>query len=153
MLIIAGKLDNYHGFLTALFFVLSWLTYTSAQYIFKEKKYYTYLIAGHIFLIFVISGIALTSSGALKIVLWILTGFGGGTVFCIKEILKKKREYDNHALESSENYGHVLGIFCSIILFVLLDNLNAPIYFAVFCAASTALLAFVSYKNQITEGN
>ena len=153
MLIIAGKLDNYHGFLTALFFVLSWLTYTSAQYIFKEKKYYTYLIAGHIFLIFVISSIALITSESLKIVLWILTGFGGGTVFCIKEILKEKREYDNHALESSENYGHVLGIFCSIILYVLLDNLNAPIYFAVICAASTAILAIVSYKNQITEGN
>lgn len=153
MLIVAGKMDNYHGFLTALFFVLSWLTYTSAQYIFNEKKYYTYLIGGHIFLIFVISGIALTTSGALKIVLWILTGFGGGTVFCIKEILKKKHGYDNYVLESSENYGHILGIFCSIILYVLLDNLNAPIYFAIICAASTALLAIVSYINQITEGN
>ena len=152
VLIIAGSLDNYHGFLTALFFMLSWITYTSAQYIFKGKKYYTYLITGHIFLVLVISGIAVTTFEPLKIVLWILTGFGGGTVFCIKEILKIWQGYDNHTFESSENYGHVLGVFCSILLYVLFDTLNASIYFAAICAASTALLAIVLYKKQITEG-
>lgn len=152
LLIIAGKLDNYHGFFTALLFVLSWITYTSAQYIFNGKKYYTYLINGHVFLVLVISGIALTTFVPLKIVLWVLTGFGGGTVFCIKEILKSKRGYDYHALESSENYGHVLGVFCSIILYVLFFTLNASIYFAAFCAAGTALLAIISYKNKIMEG-
>ena len=152
VLIIAGKFDNYHGFLTALLFVLSWITYTSAQYIFTEKKYYTYLITGHIFLALLISAIALTTIEPLKIVLWILTGFGGGTVFCIKEIQKSKRGYDNHTLESSENYGHFLGVFCSIILYVLFGTLNAAIYFASICAAITALLASVSYKNKIMEG-
>jgi hypothetical protein len=132
--------------------MLSWITYTSAQYIFKEKKYYTYLIAGHIFLVFAICGIALTTYEPLKIVLWILTGFGGGTVFCIKEILKGKPEYNNLALESSENIGHVLGVFCSILLYVLFNTLNAPIYFAAICAASTALLAIVLNRSQITEG-
>ena len=145
LLIIAGKLDNYNGFFTALFFVLSWITYTSAQYIFQGKKYYTYLISGHIFLVFVISGIALTTSDPMKIILWILTGFGGGTVFCIKEILKNNRGYDSHIFESSENYGHVLGVFCSIIMYIVFDTINASVYFAAICAASTAILASISY--------
>jgi len=152
VLMIVGSLDNYNGFLTALFFVLSWITYTSAQYIFRGKKYYTYLIAGHLFLVLVISGIALTTSDPIKIVLWILTGFGGGTVFCIKEILKGKRMHDNHTLESSENYGHVLGVSCSIILFILFNSINASIYFAAICAATTAILARILYKNSNLEG-
>jgi hypothetical protein len=151
VLIIASNLDNFHGFLTALIFVLGWITYTSTQYILRKKKNYTYLICGHLLLFALISGIAIVSSETIKVILWILTGFGGGTVFCIKEILKSKQSYDNHTLESSENYGHILGVLCSIILFSIFGTLNAPIYFAAICAASTALLAAFLNKNQVKE--
>ena len=43
ILIIASTFDKYNGFFAALIFALGWVTYTSAQFLFRGKKYYTYL--------------------------------------------------------------------------------------------------------------
>lgn len=153
VLIIANTFDKYNGFLTALIFVLGWVTYTSAQYIFRGKRYFTYLVCGHIFLVLVLFTMAICSSEIVKVVLWILTGFGGGTVFCIKEVLKQCGKYDKYALETSENYGHLLGVICSIATYSVFRSMDAPIVFASICAAITVLLVSIFRLNSHGEVN
>lgn len=50
---------------------------------------------------------------------WILTGLGGGSVFCIKDLTASCRETD---LTLSENVGHVLGTACAIPVSVAAQN-------------------------------
>jgi hypothetical protein len=151
ILIITNRLDNYNGFLTALVFVLGWITYTSAQYIFRGKHYFAYLVCGHIFLVFLLFTMVLCNSNITKIILWIFTGFGGGTVFCIKEVLKQQGQYDNHELETSENYGHILGVFASICMYIMFRNEVASIAFAGICGALTVFLVFIFRLNSKKE--
>lgn len=153
LLITANTIDKYNGFLTALIFVLGWVTYTSAQYIFRGKRYFTYLISGHIFLVLILFVMAISSSEIVKLTLWILTGFGGGTVFCIKEVLRQRSKYDNQALETSENYGHILGVVCSIATYSVFRSMDAPIAFAGVFAAITVLLVLIFQHNFHKEGN
>jgi hypothetical protein len=151
VLVIAHNFDNHNGFITAFIFALGWVTYTSAQYIFKGNNYSIYLICGHIFLVILLIAMSLCNSDLTRIFLWVLTGFGGGTVFCIKEILTQHNKYDNHLLETSENYGHVFGVIASIILYAIFRNVNVPIFFASICAMLTVLLAFLLRLN--TKGD
>lgn len=143
VLLIVSAFDKYHGGLTAFIFVLGWITYTIVPYILRGKKHALYLICGHAFLFIVILSMALTQSNLLFVILWILTGFGGGTVFCIKELLKRTICYEDLILETAENYGHVLGVLCSIISYAIFDLLAAPIIFAAICAITTVILTFV----------
>ena len=153
VLMITSRLDNYNGFLTALIFVLGWITYSSTQYILRGKQYLTYLVCGHVFLALILTVMALCESDLIKVFLWILTGFGGGTVFCIKEILKQHGKYDNYALETSENFGHVIGVIACICVYTVFKNTDATILFASACAALTVILVFYFRLNGMKETN
>jgi hypothetical protein len=86
----------------------------------------------------------------LKLILWILTGFGGGTVFCIEGIFKKYDIRDKLSIDISENYGHILGLVAGIVIFNVFKVYEAPIIFSALRALSVALLtinfAFKSTK-------
>ena len=47
------------------------------------------------------------------LILWLLTGLGGGSVFCIKHLAKHYSDLD---MELSENIGHVLGPIVAVLL-------------------------------------
>jgi hypothetical protein len=57
------------------------------------------------------------------IIIWILTGLGGGTIFALKKILQVDNKPD---LEFSENIGHVLGVFLSFIMFFIYNSFVVP---------------------------
>jgi hypothetical protein len=151
VLYIASSCDRIFGFLTAGIFVFGWVTYTSVQYILKNKKYFIYLIGGHIFLVIILATMVIIKSDIMKVALWVLTGFGGGTVFCIKEILKKYPGYNNYDLETSENYGHIVGVVFSIVTFMIFKNINAPIISSAIFAGATVLLASNLWVNDNKE--
>lgn len=148
LLIIAKKLDAYQGYLVAVYFVLGWLTYVSAEYIFSGKYYFKYLIFGHIYLLIVLALMTFIESPLIRVLLWVLTGFGGGTVFCIKKIFIKFEKYDKYSLETAENYGHILGVVASIIIYCLFRNMSAPIFFACICAGLTVVLVIIFRLNE-----
>lgn len=143
VLFIIRTFDMYYGWLTSFIFVLGWITYTAVPYVLRKRKYTIYLISGHIFLFFIILSMALTQSSWLFSILWILTGFGGGTVFCIKEILKKNNCYEETMLETAENYGHVLGVLFAMLIYSIFSLLAAPIIFAAICAILTVILTLI----------
>ena len=143
VLFIISTFDKYHGWLTSIIFVLGWITYTIVPYVLRKRKYAIYLISGHTFLFFIILSMAFTQSSWLFVILWVLTGFGGGTVFCIKELLKRNNCYEEVVLETAESYGHVLGVLCSMIIYSIFNLLAAPIIFAAICAIATVILTFI----------
>lgn len=44
------------------------------------------------------------------VALWVLTGFGGDNVFCIKKALSDKVKYDKNAWFLFEQIGHIVGV-------------------------------------------
>lgn len=110
----------------SLCFVLSWLTYSYIPNLVKGDKYIKYLIFGHAYLLVILFGMFF-SNGILKIVFWIFTGFGAGTVFCITELAKKERNFVSSDMTLVENYGHILGIIIGLFLYKVTININSPI--------------------------
>jgi len=153
ILIVANKFDNNNGFFTALVFTLGWITYISAQYIFRGKYYSAYLACGHIFLALILVVMAISGSDLIKIILWVFSGFGAGTVFCIKEVLKKHGGNSANTLETSENYGHILGLLACIGAYAIFDTITAPIIVASVCAILTVFLVFILSYNKTKEFN
>jgi hypothetical protein len=121
-------------------FLPGWFSYTLSEKIYRRNAGRTckknrkepgpgqdavlwqrFFIFGHSLLVVLLLGLYLVSSLKIKILLWILTGLGGTTVFCIKK-LKEEWQGDITVTGSgesqavSENLGHVLGTLCCILV-------------------------------------
>lgn len=114
MIGLACGLVQYNEF-SVIYFVASWLTYLMTEPILKRfghRKCLWYLTVGHVMLaaLLIFTSYAAVKGSILFFLLWILSGFGGGTVFCIKPVEQERG--GNISAESwtlSENLGHVLG--------------------------------------------
>ena len=106
--------------LSGVAFAATWVVYLLPQTIaerLKMKQYTLLFFVCHSFLAVCMGMISYTSTrGATlaALILWLLTGLGGGSVFCIKHLAKHYSDLD---MELSENIGHVLGpvvavLFC-----------------------------------------
>ncbi|MCM1561676.1 MAG: hypothetical protein NC123_19405 [Butyrivibrio sp.] len=110
-------------FLTMLFFACTWLTYLSAEPLakllqhtfpksfgtFSGASFYTKMIlAGHAVLLLILLLLPNVPYG-LFLFLWILTGFGGGTVFAITGLYRHSSSYMKEQLVLTENLGHFMG--------------------------------------------
>ena len=143
-------IGHYNAFYASIAFVLGWITYTLVSYILKKEKYLLYFISGHIFLMFVLFAMSQIEYVSIKAFLWIMTGFGGGTVFCIEKILNSNNDLKKKPLEFSENIGHVLGLGLGIAIFNITKNFNSVILTSSVLAFITVVLMLVYHNsNQI----
>ena len=109
------------GMKQAIFYFLgTWITYTLVSPILersKNKNYLNWFFVGHSFL-----AVCLILMSILKmdingfILLWLMAGFGGGTVFCITKIGKKFLPNNSEDMIIAENYGHWWGSICAVIV-------------------------------------
>lgn len=128
-------------YLVGIGFVIGWISYASVESFVHSRRFATVFIVGH-----AVVAVSLACLGifyfSLPIVLfaWFLSGFGGGTVFCLARLNKAAGSY-RIDLEPWEDLGHVIGVVVSILLAIVLFN---P-FRGVFLAASViALLAGLS---------
>lgn len=131
---------------TILSFVISWLTYLVVEPILKrygKGNYKKYLSIGHMWLAISLLLIPFSyrHGNVWFYILWWLSGFGGGTVFCIRYVEEEKMgtEIASDSWQWSENLGHVLGC-----LFLLLWVCIEPIEWIPFLGAEFALLTIFS---------
>jgi len=123
-----GYSDLDAGLLDALSIVISWMIYLSPQEILtkliKKINYFNVFLAGHCLLALIMTAMFWTCYMKMYIpfvILWCLTGFGGGTVFCIQHI---SSEYEKVDMKFSEDLGHVLGTIVSICIGIcFIDNI------------------------------
>lgn len=104
--------------IAAFMFAFSWVVYLMPQWISekstKKINYFQIFLAGHSILALIMLAMSWLSYMKMYtplVILWCLTGFGGGTVFCIQHL---STEYEKTDLKFSEDIGHALGTIFSI---------------------------------------
>jgi len=125
-----------------LWFAAGWVTYFSAERLFAHHDDARVLVYGHLFLTGVLSILALNVVPGLTGWLWILTGLGGGTVYCIHRLGESKDEH-----ERSEEAGHMVGPFLGLTLIAETAKSHVPVAAAALLALLVA--ALVRYRWQV----
>lgn len=131
----------------AISFALTWVVYllpqTLAEYC-GNTAWRRMFFIGHGFLALVMAGLGAAFSLGNTIavmVFWMLTGLGGGTVFCIKHLT---RRYETMDMTFSENLGHTLGPLTAILAINVLTGQETVILPAISCAFVCLTLIFAT---------
>lgn len=96
--------------LTGVWFAFGWVSYLSAETLWRRLPPFPVFIGGHLFLTIVLVLLTLMSAAPwVSVALWILSGFGGGTVYCLA-LLHKRERLPHTNLERAEDAGHLLGV-------------------------------------------
>lgn len=135
-----------HSLYSILFFVFSWLTYLMTEPLLKRfghGKWFRYLVTGHMVLAIslFLAAVAAMHANFWLFFIWVLSGFGGGTVFCIK-LVEEAKVGKSGAVNwtLSENLGHILGCLIACIWTAL--GMETALLLVV--GASFALLTILS---------
>lgn len=150
--IIPVLLINYHGVdprISGLFFCIGWLSYISSRRLFGERSLERTFTIGHILASITLAAIFFFSNRSLLILLalWFLTGFGGGTVYCLRQ-LRERSITDKSDLDSWENIGHVLGILICLIILGISETPEIVFAVSSLIAAITCMLFLWNNRKQ-----
>lgn len=148
MLIIAF-VGTGNPFVAGLWFVGNWVPYIAIEPLAKATKssnWIVFFLGGHILVSAVLLGMYLVLSHSLTsaLVLWVLTGFGGGNVFCIKQLFESKRSYHSQIWVLSENVGHLLGVLVLAGIALAGISLDVTLLIAASLALSTVAVTYYS---------
>lgn len=126
--------------LSIFIFVLGWITYTSTQKLLNNKVDIQYAIVAHFILALVLVLLAIFYNNPIGAsLLWILTGFFGGTVYILKNYLSVKCNISSHHINYIEDLGHIIGAVSSLIILYFTNSLIYPILIAAFFAVITSI--------------
>jgi hypothetical protein len=127
----------------ALAFALGWITYLSAERLWQRFPEPTVFIAGHTFLTAALLGLGLAGENSwVAVLLWVLTGFGGGSVYCLVSI-SAKSGLSNERVENAEDVGHVGGVALAIALVTIGGVGVSGLAFTGAALAATAAVAML----------
>jgi len=97
-------------------FALGWITYLSAERLWNRFPDQCVFVAGHTFLAACLLCLGVVGENSwIAILLWVLTGFGGGSVYCLVSISAKSGLLAER-VERAEDVGHVGGVALAIAL-------------------------------------
>ncbi len=123
-----------------LWFALGWVSYLSAEWLWRRFNPTTTFLVGHVSLTILLLVMATVLPGTWATIgLWLASGLGGGTVYCIS-ILHRRACLAHRRLELAEDIGHLLGVLISLAVVVFL-GWSAPSLAAL--GAAWAFAAFV----------
>ena len=127
--------------ITGIFFCVGWLSYILSKKFLGEKRLSTNFALGHLFVSIILLFMYFYSTISLIVflILWFLTGFGGGTVYCLRK-LRAKSSKDQSDMDSWENLGHVFGLLICLIILRLSVMPTFLFITASFLAISTFIL-------------
>ena len=124
--------------LAAGLFFAGWLTYVFAPFLYKNgKNNVRMFLFGHTLLTALLLALYLAPSPPAKAVLWLLTGLGGTTEFCIGRLERQEGAFSKLNHDCAENFGHILGVAVCLAVYALTGDL----YLTVLPAAAFALCA------------
>lgn len=128
----------------ALLFCGTWVTYMSVEPIVSKltSKVTPVFYAGHIGISVLLFVMHLVTSKLFFIILWLITGFGGGVVYTISAKAKLDGRYHKESMTISENIGHTLGLLTAVCTAALTGD-SSPQIMLLFGSAS-ALLAVIT---------
>lgn len=137
LLVVQWKLDIQWA---GLAFCIGWISYAASPFVFRRMERVPAFSVGHVVTCILLSLIYLFPA-YLPIALpaWFLTGFGGGTVFCLRDLQETGQEARTD-LDIWENLGHVAGLLVALGI-VAASNKAVNVFLG--AAAIAALTAIV----------
>jgi len=134
-------------------FAMGWYSYISGKWLLKKILKLSALqaaIAGHVWVVICLTFMVLLNGYPFLIGLtWVLGGFGGGSVYAIKDLAK--RNSNKADLELWEHWGHMTGVSASFLSVQFLPSYPmAPFVLAIMAALSTLILLHYSANTEST---
>lgn len=143
--------SSFDGISAALWFLLGWGTYINGKWLLNDilkLSNFKAIIYGHLLVgICLILMIDFYSHPYIYGSLWVIGGFGGGSVYALKKFLKDFSADSEIDVELWENWGHVAGIALTVLsLFFFPKSTLLPYYIAV-TAVFFTLVSFLIVGN------
>lgn len=129
-------------------FACGWISYLSAETLWRRFPPVRVFLVGHLCLAVVLAMLAAFSAvPAAATALWIASGLGGGTVYCLTA-LHKKSGRPHAVLERAEDGGHLLGVAVALAgVIVLRWNVAwLPAVGALWAVSAACVVAISSLK-------
>ena len=140
----------------ALLFCGTWVTYMSVEPIISRltNRILPVFYAGHLGISILLFTMHFVTSVSLFILLWLVTGFGGGVVYTISARAKAAGSYQKDSMTIAENIGHTLGLLTAVGVAAVFGS-NSPQIMLVFGSVSALLavatMALISRKENHHE--
>ena len=136
-------------FAAGLFFA-GWITYVIAPILYRNSDNYKKIfLFGHLLLVVLLVSMFFIQSLPAMAFLWIMTGFGGTTEFCIGRLAKKYDLFNEVNHNCAENYGHILGVLVCLFAFVLTNSLYLPLLLSAMFA-SCAMVTMILFLKKVS---
>jgi hypothetical protein len=133
---------------TSVCFALGWITYTWIPLLLKKDTYVKYYIISHVYLLAILLFMGIYHQSFILIILWILTGFGGGTGYCIEKIDLLDSNANSSDMIFIGNMGHILGVITGMLVFYVHNAMQSTLYLgAAFTLFATVMMAHYSFKS------
>lgn len=134
-------------------FALNWIPYTITEPLIQKlkwRKWKELSIIAHLFNAVVLTAMyfIVTKNIYYIVALWVLTGFGGGNVFCIKKALSDKVKYDKNVWSFSEQIGHIVGVSSALIIAMICNELRVSMIVAALYASLTIPIIMYALKRR-----
>ena len=106
----------YSVFASTFFFAGTWITYMMVEPLTKKMKIKNLplFFIGHIFVCFLLQSMSLIHNLDVFILLWLVTGLGGGVVYTITVQAKEMGFYEKTSMDIAENVGHTIGLVAAV---------------------------------------
>ena len=128
-------------------FAGGWVTYALAQRILHGVREIPGFVVGHLFVASILLVLFFKHENSLALLGgWLLTGFGGGTIFLLRR-LQPKIDILPVDLDLWENIGHVIGVLISIGIVVVTTNPIIPFVVATALAIASAIQLLLKTHN------
>ena len=132
----------------AALFCGTWITYMSVEPVASRctNRILLVFFSGHLGISLLLFVMHLVTDLRLFVLLWLVTGFGGGAVYTIAARAKAAGQYDKEAMTVSENLGHTLGLLTAAAAAAVFGNVSPQIMLvsgsvsALLAAAAMALI-------------
>lgn len=130
--------------LAFLLFCGTWVTYMSVEPIVSKLglKTLTVFYAGHIGISLLLLAMNFFIGKPLFILLWLITGFGGGVVYTVSAKARAVGCYEKDSMTIFENIGHTLGLLSAAVVATVFGSLSVNIMLVM--GAVSAVLTVIS---------
>lgn len=124
-------------------FAIGWVSYSITPTLLSRYPDLRVLIAGHLGVagVLIVMANLIGHNLAFILLAWFLSGFGGGTVFCIRRLAKRWGKQDKTGdMDLWENIGHVAGVAIAASLIIVTNQITALFLAASIFALSTVII-------------
>lgn len=138
--------------MASICFSLGWLTYISGKFILKQAIKLTprkSVLLGHAWVVCCLLCMYLYPHRLdIVVIAWVLSGFGGSSVYAIKELAGDT--VNKESMELWENIGHVAGVSLSMVSLIIFPH-HYEFAYGLALVATLVTLILAGYYNWILE--